>query len=445
MELPREGPFEVDYTAYPVWLNHYMIDHPDDIAPPAGAIFYPNQPVTLSDRLGRVGTYVVGNSVDGATYGPCLHVEVFTTEDIAGFAGSPWQDAGNRVEDPTDDLVCDLSTLDTWVIDHGDPGIDEADIREAVTRMRQVAIRHRSEWSLVSPDQLSREIPAGEPVERVVPDELFPDDAWEREVEPLCFHSEMVEAGAPADIVGPFLASPIVWHVHPLVFMEWMNRRVETHERNLRSQDKSYKNRSTVRVTAGYVTSFVSPVPSAPPGSGYPEVVWGESAYGITVDQLADRHLLPSAPQTQTRFHLRLLDAIDQINDRPHGLVVVEGYASSAPSEYLDQHAAGHAVDIRPSRPTDPAAWYNFFQAVAATMEYLRGRDGAGSIALDMLQDPDGTTRTLAGPSLSSREWLRRLTAATDPTNPVLTAADPSYPDLQAQLGQMRLHLSVSL
>ncbi|MFZ6182407.1 N-acetylmuramoyl-L-alanine amidase [Nannocystis pusilla] len=443
LDTPSQCPFLVDYGAYPAWFNHYMIDHPDDTAPADGVIFYPDEPIALGDRLGRVGTYVVGSAVEGASYGHALHVEVFTTEDIAGFADSPWQDARNRVEDPTDDLVCELSTLDAWMIDHGAPGIDEADIREAASRMREMAIRHRSEWSLVSPDQLSPEIPAGNPVERIDADELFPDDTWDREVEPLCFHTEMVNASAPLDIVGPFLVTPIVWHVHPLVFMEWMNRRVETHERILRSQDKSRGNRSTVQVTAGYVTNFVNPVVGAAPNGGYPEVVWGECSYGITVEKLADRSALASVPQTHTRFHLRLLDAIDQINDRPHGLVVLESYAASASSVFAGRHAAGHAVDIRPARAVTPGEWHSFFQVVASTLEYLTGRDGSGSIALEMLQDPDGTTRALAEPTTASRDWLRRLYSSSGATDPALTADDPAVPNLQGQLGQMRLHLYV--
>lgn len=444
LEVPSVCPFPVDYAAFPVWFNHYMIDNPDDVAPHDGAIFYPDQTVLLGDHLGRVGTYVVGSTVAGASYGPAIHVEVFTSANVGGFAGSPWQEARNRVEDNSPDLVCELASLNAWLGDRGNPGIDDADVLAAISGMRELAVRHRSEWTLTGPEQLSPQVPAGAPVTLVEVDELFPDDSWEHDVEPLCFHTEMVNGGALASVIGPFLESPVVWHLHPLVFMKWMNERVATHERILRSQDKrSGRMASTVRVTGGYVTEFVAPVASAAPRAGYPEVVWSDCTYGIRVNQIADAQALVTAPQTRTRFHLRLLDTIDQINDRPHGLVVLLSYAPAAASVHAARHAAGHAVDIRPVQASLAAQWYGFFQVVAGALEYIVGRDGAGSIALEMLEDPDGTNLPLVEPTGASREWLRRLHVASEATDPGLVAEDPAFPGLSARIGRMRLHLSV--
>lgn len=55
MSHDNSGNFIVDYDAHPVWFNHYMIDHPDDTGPREGRIFYPDQPVLLSDHLGHTG------------------------------------------------------------------------------------------------------------------------------------------------------------------------------------------------------------------------------------------------------------------------------------------------------------------------------------------------------------------------------------------------------
>jgi hypothetical protein len=443
LSLPKEGEIQVDYGAYPVWFNHYMIENPDDSAPRNGSVFYPDEPVTLGDRIGKVGTYVVGSSVEGARYGRAIHVEVFTTGDIAKLAGSPWENAKHRIEDPTPDLVCDLSALDGWLTDRGAPGIDEVDIADAIKKMRSVAIRHRSEWSLEGPEQLTQELPAGNPVDRYDVPEVIKEEDWVRQIKPLCFHTEMVKSSAPGKIVGPFLESPTVWHVHPLVFMQWMNARVDKHEQIMRSQDKRASVKSTVRVKADYVVGFVSPVPSAAPSGGYPEVAWGENSYEVKVNELADQQALLASPQTDTLFHVRLLDAIDQINDRPYGVDVLVSYAAAAPSVYASQHRAGHAVDIRPGVAATPAIWYEFFQVVTRAVRYIEGRDGPNAIAIEMLQDPDGSARQAVQATDESGEWLRRLRSSKGASDTALTAAAAPFQNLMNELGRMRVHIFI--
>lgn len=440
-----EDEFAVDYDALPVWLNHYMIDHPTDTAPENGQIFYPDQRVTLSDHLGHTGPYIT--RFDGArpVYEPMVHIEVFTLAEVSQYAGSPWDQAANRVEDLTADVVADLDDLDIWLQDQGQPGIDEVDVQDATPDMRQVAVRSRSEWSLDNRNQLSHQIVVGSPPERVDTTDVVPERQWEVHIRPLCFHTDM-QATADAAVIGPYLNDPVVWHLHPFEFMRWMNARVDAHETAMRSQDKRRSVISRVRVEAGYVIEFVNPVPSTAPAGGYGEVTWGENLYEVRLDALCDPVDLTAGPQSTTRFHLRLLDALDLINDRPHGLDILLTYVSDqthANSHRAVRHALGHAADLRPGSGVTAADWYGFIVAVDFALEYLGNRDGADAIASEMLLDAAPPTRVQIEATANSGEWLRRLRAAANDADPTLTANDPAFGNLTTELGQMRLHLYV--
>lgn len=455
VQLNDDGTFTENYTSYPAWFNHHMIDYAtanngaSDPAPRSGEIFYPNQPVCLGDWLGTTGNYVIGFDGASPNYGPTLHLEVFTTADVSTFGNSPWSDAAHRVDDTTEDLVCDLSVLNAWLADTGNPGIDALDIRNALTNMRQIAVKHRSEWSIENREQLSNQIVVGQPAQPVDTADVVSQYQFETNIQPLCFHTQMVAAGADANIVGPYLNNPHVWHIHPLEFMRWMNERVDRHESILRAQDKTRpQTHSTLVMTGEYATGFVNPVPSAAPGAGYPESIWNENRYEIRVNWLCDQTDLAAAPQQTTRFHRRLLDALDMINDRPHGFSLLLGYVSTAAhanSAFAAQHAAGNACDGRPGAGTSAADWYSFYRSARATVDYMINRDGANALNLTMLQDPDAAAgRAQIASSTNATEWARRLDAATGPNDATLTAVDPAFPNLQGELATMRLHLHVA-
>ncbi|NTX65737.1 N-acetylmuramoyl-L-alanine amidase [Myxococcus sp. CA051A] len=438
------GAAVVDYAAHPDWLNHYFIDHPTDQAPDNGDIFYPDQTVLLSDLVGHSGTYITGMDATGPVYGPTVHVEVFTTADVSRFADSPWVDAANRMEDTTEDLVCDLPALDDWLQGRGYPPITQVDVRTAVSDLRQVAVRFRSEWSLQTREQLTQTIVVGQPAVEVALTQALTNEQWEANIRPLCFHTDMQGVATEA-VIGPFLGDSHVWHLHPLVFMQWMNERVARHEQILRSQDKTRGQvTSTIAVENGYVVRFVNPVPSVAPPQGYAEVRWNDNLYEVTVDRLCDLTALAAAPQQTTRFRMRLLDALEMINDRQHGVTVLLSHVAvevNALSARAGRHLAGNAVDVRPGNGTTVAAWYEFIQTVRRVVTYLNNREGVGSVEMEMLQDADGATRPQVDATANSREWLTRLLAATAATDAQLTAVTPGFATLQAELGQMRLHL----
>lgn len=444
IEEDDEGNFVVDYDRYPVWFNHYMLDHPDDAAPQNGQIFYPDQPILLSDLVGHTGTYITGFGDSGPVYGPTVHVEVFTTADVSEFAGSPWALPLNRMDDNTEDIVCDLTTLDSWLQERNLPCIEDVNPQQVVPELRQVAVRFRSEWSMENRGQLSQQVVLGQPATQVELAEVVTEEQWLLNIRPLCFHTDM-QGTANANVIGPFLGNPHVWHLHPIAFMRWMNERVARHEQLMRSQDKTRGQfTSNIVVENGYVVRFVNPVPSVAPAQGYREVIWNDNLYEVTINKLCDATALTTAPQQDTRFRMRLLDAIEMINDRQHGVTVVLGYVSAldhAGSINADRHLAGNAVDLRPGTGTTVAIWYEFFQTVQRVVAYLNHREGPGTVLIEMLQDPDGDSRPQVQATPNSNEWLRRLSAATVNNDPVLTAASPDFATLQAELGQMRLHL----
>jgi hypothetical protein len=374
-----------------------------------------------------------------------LHLEIFTNADVTQFAGSPWEEDDCRIEDTTEDVTCDLSVINTWLVNNGAAGIDTVVISEVIPDMRELAVRFRSEWSLTDRNQLSHEIVAGQPARRIATAQAVSLHDFEVNIQPLCFHSEM-QATADADVIGSFLNDPLVWHLHPLEFMRWMNQRVTRHEEILASQDKRTSVRSTVVVENGYVRRFVNPVTTAAPAAGYPEVAWNDNSYEVTVNALCDATDLAAANQQTTCFHSRLLDALDMINDRPHGLRVVLSYVSDqahAGSVDAARHEDGHAVDLRPGSGVAVTDWFKFFGSVRQLIDYMQRRDGASSIAVEMFQDAAPPARPQIQSTGNSAEWLRRLRVAATVADASLTAVDPAFPNLTAELSQMRIHLYI--
>jgi hypothetical protein len=443
------GVFQEDYDTLPTWLNHYLIDHNDDGAPERGEIFYPDVPVLLSDAIGRTGRYIVGRGRP-PVYGNTVHVEVFTAADVAQFGGSWWAGAGTRVEDASG-IVCTVQQLIDLTQRTGDSLQDQRSFGEALRSYRHMAFRFRSEWSVGRPRDITREVWARWPVVRrsVLP--TISPDQWEVHMKPLAFQAEMVAAGAPRAVVGPYLDDPVVWHVHPLFFMRWMNQRIQMHQQVLRSVDRPYlappRLTATVTVADGFVVGFTnpSPIPARSAHQTYPEVTFSGNSYEITVDALADQAALASTAQTTTRFRLVLLEAIDLINDRRRGLEVVESYAANAASDFAARHRAGRAVDLRPGQPGRIASWFDLFQSIVEATTYLDGKYGDGALRAVVIQNP-GPGRTMAGPTASSQELSARLQTATSNTDPVLTApATGAAANLMLELAAMRFHLETDV
>jgi hypothetical protein len=158
--------------------------------------------------------------------------------------------------------------------------------------------------------------------------------------------------------------------------------------------------------------------------------------------RIPDRGALATAAQRTTRFSLILLDALDLVNDTVANFSVVEGAGVVASSDAA-VHQQGRALDIRPQNATAQRDWFTLFDVVRRAATTLSGSHGPGALTVDMFQDPAPPTRRQAGVTPSSTELLRRLNAATGPTDPRLTAAPPaSAPNLVTDLPTLRLHLT---
>ena len=432
--------WDFDYATMPSWLCHFLIDNGTHATVNSGGIIYPNHKVDLSDYLGNSGTYITEVRNGKPILGRTVHVEVFTTEDPNSFGANPWTAVDKRVIDPTpEDVIADYGMLDSYVYDTADDGIDIVDIKNAAPGMRSHAIKSRSEWSLTDKAQLGHHQAA------------VTDDEWATLIRPLCFHADIAaDAAAPAAEIGPFHRNTTVWHFHPFTFLQWMNERVERHERILAEQDKPRPTfTSNVRISGGYVTGFQNlgganpnEVAQQTGGVVYPEVEYNENSYEVTVDKLADLGALTMAAQNATRFNLRLLEAVDICNDRLQGLQILEGYVSTGAVQCSDPthhavHRAGNAADLRPANTT-VTDWYNLYDSARQARTYLQEFHEL-PLELHMTTDPSTGTPSQAVLNQQAAELLSRLQAATTVSDPVLTAA----PAVQ-YLDQMRLHMGIT-
>ncbi|MBE9474658.1 MAG: N-acetylmuramoyl-L-alanine amidase [Chloroflexi bacterium] len=461
IERGDDGNFIIDYDSLPTWVNHYLIDNPNDTAITDGDIIFPNYPVLLGDKIGSTGDYIVSvrRASDGAQhvqYGKTLHLEVFTTEDISTFPQSPWVDENNRIEDPSaDNIVSDLDTIDRFIRDTAGDGIDLIDIKNAVPALRDFAIRNKSEWSVRSREELTQEVIVNGQRRQI--GQVVSDTEFQNYIQPLAFHHEMVSRpGANADNIGPFFNNTRVWHLHPFTFMRWMNERVDRHERIMVEQDKTRNPQtSNIRVQESFVVGFQN-LGGANPGqlpqrtaanagnpNIYPEARYSDNTYEVSVDSLADQAALSQAAQDATRFHLHLLEALDIINDRPHGAIVVEGYVSTnnvqcSNNSFHALHRDGRAMDLRPASGTSMADWYNLYSSAIMAKDYMKQ---AYADVLEVLVTTDPAPAGGAGPTRAdldqnAAELLRRLQNARNPGDAILT----QQPAVQ-HLDMMRLHI----
>ena len=131
------------------------MDHPNEPNVVNGNLIFPNERLELSDVVGWRGTFITGKGAGGApSFGPAVHVELFTTEDPQGFPGSPWTVADNRIEDPNTDVICDPNLVDNLIMDADGDGLEASEIRACLPTLRDKAIKFRSEWSLTNKQQL---------------------------------------------------------------------------------------------------------------------------------------------------------------------------------------------------------------------------------------------------------------------------------------------------
>jgi hypothetical protein len=475
--------FVLDYDSLPVWVNHYLIDHPNHTDITSGEIIFPNYPITLGDELGSTGDYIT--RVHGPVYGKTLHLEVFTTVDPSTFSGSPWAQAGNRKEDVDNNVVCNLDLLDGWIRDISNDGLDTADIKGSAANLRNKTVKHKSEWSATSKTEYADEVSIGGNRQQI--GNVLSDENWNKYFLPLCFHPEMIRRFNEVhgrsimaaddqpivsteteeerlrrlgiEMIGPFFNENLVWHLHPFEFLRWMNGSVDKHEQILAEQVKPitrhFSEQSNIVVENSYVVGFqnqaapnTNQLPQSPNRGGYKEACHDNNIFEITVDKLADQVELSQAPQDYTRFHFCLLEIIDMINDETsQKCALTEGYvrghrvSKCSESSFHTLHRGGRAMDVMMAiGGTTVIKWFRFYNNAREAVDYIRERDGH-SLELRMVTHDEGAGLDSDELERNAELLLQRINAANEAdSNRAAVQTLRQGPRIQ-HLDHMRLHI----
>jgi N-acetylmuramoyl-L-alanine amidase len=416
----------------PPWFN-YWLRH-GGTAADSHTVFFPDVEVSVGDWLGSCGTY------HGKTM---MHFEVMSKDELTM---APWDRADHRAEDKTDSAICSVPKINQFVNAHG-ATIDTMDMVAAAPQLRTVKSFHKSEWAMSSSDALIPALPG---------DYLKPlrDVTWETRLKHFMWVSDAVAANG--DLSSQLCdAKGMMWHYHPIKFMEFVNNLVLQENGHVSEPDARNTN---VNVEDGYLTDFVNfPPGTAPPvpAAADPQPVkpfdvhQAGFGYHFNRDAVAcsapTAHNPPGTPM-RTKFHLTLLDVLEDIrkrnNDAPITLGrahLCAGHSADNPANRalcvlgtaraLQKHAAGLAADIRPATP-NPASCRALWNAAFSTSGSLNSScsDHAGEPSRADLSVSDGGIQKLQL-STSPDAVQRKLTAGT-----ALTAAEAAACILHLEL-----------
>lgn len=418
----------------PPWFNYWrrhrtVASNPTDV-------FCPNVEVAVGDWLGECGVFS-GNRM--------IHFEVISKEEITV---APWDDPDHRVEDASGSMICTVPTIDRFVRARHGYGIDTIDILGAVRDLRRVKSYHKSEWSLASGDALQPMLPG--------PFASIYARIWAR----LQNFMWVADALAKCPDLATQLcdATGMMWHYHPVTFMEFINRLIVGENGQVSEPDLTATN---VTLEDGYLTSFVdfstgAAVAASADGQGVKPFdvssLPGSFQYHFTRADLACSgpapHDPPATPPRRTRFHLSLLDVLESIRIQYNaGIVAVrshlcEGHAANTIPNFplcvlgtayaLRKHAAGLAVDIRPAAP-NPAHCRSLWISALAAASVLHSscHEHAGEPSRADLSGPVGSVQ---GVKISTTPALEAKLNAGTALTPAEAAACVIHLELMLQL-----------
>jgi len=353
----------------PPWFNYWLRRNP---GADANAVFCPNVTVSVGDWLGECGTYRTQRM---------LHFEVMSKDELTV---APWNDPAHRLYDTDSNIICDVPALNRFVVDKLKDGIDTLDILRAASDLRKVKSYHKSEWALADASAL----------QPVLPDTAARNAKWAK-IKKFMWVADA--AAACPDLATQLCsATGMMWHYHPVTFMEFVNRLI-LHE-NGQVSEPDFKG-TNVEMEDGFLTQYVN----FSSGSATAEVADGAAVKPFSVSDAnfqyhfsrkelaclvpvtpASPHDPADNPPKQTRFHLALLDVLEDIRESfgqsldvtlsyvcpEHFLngptnVCVIGTATS-----LKAHASGVAVDVRPSSRTQASVKKFWTEANAAATRF---------------------------------------------------------------------------
>jgi hypothetical protein len=310
-----------------------------------------------------------------------LHFEVMSKDEITA---APWNDPSYRLYDADSNVICDVPAIDKFVKDKLGDGIDTLDVLRAARDLRKVKSYHKSEWSLADASSL---VP-------VLPDAAARNANWSK----IKAFMWVADAVAACPDLGTQLctAAGMMWHYHPITFMEFVNRLILNENGQVSEPDFRDTN---VEMQGGFLTSYIkftsgSRVPAAADNSPVRPFSVSDAnfQYHVSLAELACQvpaassgpHEPAANPPTQTHFNISLLDVVEDIRqsfggqlkvklsyvcaahntDAHNGLCVVNSAAS------LASHAAGLAIDIQPRSVTLESVRRLWIEANAAASRF---------------------------------------------------------------------------
>ena len=332
----------------PRWLNYWRRRNPDaDVS----AVFCPNVPVSVGDWLGECGSYR-GRRM--------LHFEIMSKDEITV---DPWTDATRRAQDTTENAICNLGAIESFAKSSLGGDLKTLDLSRAARDLRGVKSYHKSEWALDGPAAL----------QPVLPDEAAREAKWKK-IKPFMWVADAV-AACPDLAQQLCSATGMTWHYHPITFMEFVNGLIQRENGDVAEADLKDTN---VEMEDGFLTRYISyasgsraavaadnnpvkPFSIYDPSSQYH---FSRKELACSVPVTPDSPHSPSDnPPMQTRFHVSLLDVMEDIRQAYGGSLNVKlayvcaGHKTPANSALcalgnetgLAAHAAGLAADVRPA------------------------------------------------------------------------------------------------
>jgi hypothetical protein len=363
MHLAAVGAVDAVNDANPPWFNYWRRRHADG---DPNVVFAPEVEVAVGDWLGDCGTYA------GRTM---IHFEVMSRDELTV---APWDDARLRAVDDNDqDVLCDITTLDQYLVDQNGDGLDMNDLLRAAPQLRNVKSYHKSEWAYTGAAAL-------DPLQLPQADR---DEIWSR-IQHFMWLADALSV-CPDLTTQLCDATGFVWNYHPITFLAHVNRVVQEENGEVDEPDASNTN---VVMEGDYLTRYVSFVGGNPADQPVddarviPYDISADFRYHLTRRHLAchvaGAHTSGIVP-TATHFHIGLLDLIEEIRIRFNANLAVplshvcdahcvegnSGQCALGNMRALSAHANGRAADIRPSAATPAACaalWNAIVVAVAA-------------------------------------------------------------------------------
>ena len=399
-------------TNNPPWLNYWQRRNP---GADASAVFCPNVPVSVGDWLGECGSYRSTRM---------LHFEVMSKDEITV---DPWNDPARRAQDTTQNAICGVGAVGSFVQSSLGSDLKTLDVARASRDLRTVKSCHKSEWALEGPAAL----------QPVLPDEAARQAKWIK----IKYFMWVADAVAACPDLANQLCTPagMMWHYHPITFMEFVNKLIQRENGQVAEPDFKDTN---VELENGFLTQYVSyasgsratanadnsPVKPFSVSETISQYHFSRLELACTVPVTpASPHNPAANPPTQTRFHVSLLDVLEDIRVSYGGSLTVKlsyvcaghntpanaALCATGTQSGLAAHAAGLAVDVRPASNSLDAIRKLWTEAQAAARRFQATcSDWSGAPSHGDLQGDVQSIEVLTDPLVAqSLDYGRPLTA----------------------------------